>query len=107
MFHPVTSSGNTNPFTKIKNPQKGDAMNPEQLLNDVAEAIKKRPASTATRYWLIGIRGKFSCIPVAPGPPDCVILGTFNDNDLTKGLTCRQWAQVMSELAKCEPKETV
>lgn len=80
-------------------------MNPEQLLTQVAEAIKNRPVSAAKKYWLCYIGGDFACIPVEPVAQDSTVLGTYAVKELDEGLSARQWAKLLTAIAKAQNRE--
>lgn len=82
-------------------------MNPEQLLNQVANAIKNRPVSGANKYWICYIGGDFACIPVEPCTQDSHVVGTYTVKELTEGLSTRQWAKLLTKIAQIQPKVTV
>lgn len=77
-------------------------MNPEQLLKQVEEAIKNRPASTAKRYWLYAHEGKILCLPVEPIPAGGQLLATLSHADIEEGFTERGWGQLLLKVAKAK-----
>lgn len=75
-------------------------MNPEQLLNAVAEAIKTRDRENIGRFYLYAREGNIVCVPADPTPAGSITLGVFSNDELNKGFTNKQWAGILQKLAK-------
>lgn len=75
-------------------------MNPEQLLNAVAEAIAAKQMSTANRFCIYALNGKIHCVPVDPTPEGATRIGMFTKSELEKGFTNKQWSKILHRLAK-------
>ncbi len=69
-------------------------MNPETALELVAALMSKREQSISGRWAVVNRNGKFLCLPVEQTEPMEYEYGRYNQDDLTMGLSIRQWAKL-------------
>jgi hypothetical protein len=74
-------------------------MNPEQLLTAVEECIKERPDLDAKLWTICWHENRLKCLPSRAVKNNGNVFGTFNVDDLNKGLTLDQWGQVAKKIA--------
>ncbi len=75
-------------------------MNPEQLLDEVAAAIKHRCTSTSHRWHIIYYYDRIICVPSFQNVPREVILGMFTEQQVKTGFTTEQWADLKTNAVK-------
>lgn len=74
-------------------------LNPEKLLNQAVKAIDKRETTISGRYHICCRNGKILCLKSSAFITRNEILGTYSDDELSKGLTTKQWDRLCSKLA--------
>lgn len=66
-------------------------MNPETTLNLFAALLSKRSPSISGRWSIINRDGVFLCRTIETIEPGEYEFGRYNEEDLTAGLTRKQW----------------
>lgn len=69
-------------------------MNPEQLLEEVATAIKHRGISTTERWHIVYYHDRVCCVPSYENVPPEIIIAEFTDQMVTDGFTVHQWHDI-------------
>jgi len=75
-------------------------MNPETLLNQVAEAIKHRPTSESDKYYITLLQGRIICVPAKRGIYPEIMIYKFSEDDAKNGFTAAQWKIIKNRLFK-------
>lgn len=75
-------------------------MNSEQLLKEVATAIKHRCISTTHRWHVICYAQRICCVPTYENVPPEIILTEFTENMAQEGFSIHQWNQLKTKLIK-------
>ena len=73
-------------------------MNPEQLLDEVAAAIKHRTISTTHRWSVVYYYERITCIPSYTIVPPEIIIGEFTDEMARNGFTVQQWSDIKNRV---------
>lgn len=81
------------------------ANNPEMILQEIAEVIKRRKPSATNRYAVYELGGKYFCEPARPSPPSAQLLGNYSEGDLMQGLTLKQWSKLLEKICNAQPAE--
>lgn len=76
-------------------------MNPETALSLVAALMDKRKPSGSGRYAVVRREGQFLCLPVELVCPREVEFGRYSEDDLSKGLSIRQWSKLKIKITRC------
>jgi len=73
-------------------------MNPEQLLNQVEQAMSVPPTSISGKWLLTIISGKIVLVNAEFTPHPIIIFATITDEQLACGLTQKEWNQLKTKL---------
>lgn len=73
-------------------------MNPEQLLEEAATAIKHRGKSTTERWHLIYYRDRLCCVPTYENVPPEIILMEFTEIMVQRGFTITEWNNLQTRM---------
>lgn len=75
-------------------------MNPEQLLKEVATAIKHRTISTTHRWHIVYYYNRITCVPsYVPVPPE-IILSEFTEQQVQRGFTAGEWHDLKTKVTE-------
>lgn len=66
-------------------------MNPEKLLEEVANAIKHRCISTTHRWSVVYYHNRICCVPSYENFPPEIFIAEFNEQMVQDGFTTLQW----------------
>lgn len=72
-------------------------MNPEQLLEEVATAIKHRTISTTFKWYIVFYYDRITCVPTYVNVPVEIIIHTFTEKMVQDGFTPQQWQQLKTK----------
>jgi len=75
-------------------------VNPEQWLKNVERAIENRVRGKTAFFHIGWGAGGIACRPRLGEPPPDPIFGTFGDQELERGLSCRQWDELKKKIAE-------
>ncbi len=74
--------------------------NPEQVLEDIAIAIKHRTLSCTQRWKIIYYYTRITCVPIEVDVPDKIVLHEFTNKMLEKGFSVTYWNQLKANVIK-------
>ena len=80
--------------------RKEQNMNPEQLLDEVATAIKHRTISTTFKWNIVYYYDRITCVPTNVNVPPEIIFGEFDEETVQAGFTATQWALLKVGITK-------
>lgn len=75
-------------------------MNPKQLLEEIAPAIKHRCISTSERWHIIYYYGRVVCVPSYENVPPEIVIGEFTEYQVQTGFTTEQWTDIKTNVIK-------
>lgn len=74
--------------------------NPEEVLADIALAIKHRCYSKTGRWCIIFFHERICCVPTYENVPTEIILGEFTERMVLEGFTVVYWNQLKTNVIK-------
>ncbi len=75
-------------------------MNPEQLLVEVAIAIRYRCISTTHRWHVIYYQDRITCVPSYENVPTEIILTVFTEHQIKAGFTDKHWDDIKTKVTE-------
>lgn len=75
-------------------------MNPEQLLDEVATAIKHRTISTTFKWYIVYYYDRITCVPTNVNVPPEIIISEFSEPQVQKGFTTHEWHDIKTQLTE-------
>lgn len=75
-------------------------MNLEQVLKEVATAIKHRCISTSECWYVIYYRDRICCVPTYENVPTKIILARFTEQEVQGGFVLQKWSDLKTVITK-------
>lgn len=75
-------------------------MNPEQLLEEIATAIKHRTISTTFKWHVVYYHYRVTCVPTYVNVPPEIILCEFSEKDVQQGLKKKSWTELSRRIVE-------
>lgn len=69
-----------------------------KLLNLLAASIQERGTSKTDRWCLIFDKGVLKCVEAGIGSPTGILLGGFNETELRRGLSHKEWERIRAQI---------
>ncbi|GAH79879.1 unnamed protein product [marine sediment metagenome] len=76
------------------------AFNPEQVLEEIAIAIKHRTISDTHRWKIIYYHDRLTCVPTYISTPEQIILHEFTEKMVQKGFSLTYWNHLKANVVK-------
>lgn len=75
-------------------------MNPEQLLKEVATAIKHRTISNTHRWHIVYYYNRITCVPSNINVPPEVVFFYFTEQMVDRGFTPEEWNTLKAKVTE-------
>lgn len=81
-------------------PDESSAFNPEQVLQEIAIAIKHRTISHTHRWKIVYYHERLTCVPAYADVPQQIVLNEFTEQMVHHGLSVIYWNQLKQNVVK-------